>query len=93
MIGDQCKIFIWNCRGTAGKEFLRVCNNYIRMKKPGPRKLGKKFSLLGFDGYECTVTMSYAGGIAMAWKEEKVIIDIVNKDFQFLHAKVVKSGT
>lgn len=63
------------------------------MKKPDPRKLGKKFSLLGFDVYEYTVTMSYAGGIAMAWKEEKVIIDIVNKDFQFLHAKVVKSGT
>lgn len=88
----QIKIMLWNCCGAGNNAFVHVFNHYIRENQPTmliimktriePGILCKKFSQLGFDGYEHMENTGFeGGGIAIRWKKEKIQIRFLQKTF------------
>lgn len=53
-----------------------------------PSKLEETFRLLGFHGYTFSPTRGFVGGIAVAWKTDKVAVQVDINDFQFLFLHV-----
>ncbi|WJX12066.1 hypothetical protein P8452_02605 [Trifolium repens] len=53
-----------------------------------PNKLRRTFELLGFDDFVATEVRGYAGGIVVAWKRNKITVDVCKKGFQYIHLRV-----
>lgn len=52
--------------------------------RQNPTRLERTFQLLGFDGFVFIELFGFACGIIMAWKTEKVDIQVILKNFQFM---------
>jgi hypothetical protein len=53
-----------------------------------PRKLQRSIQLLGYDEFAATEVHGYAGGIMVGWKRDNITVDVVSKNFQFMHLRV-----
>lgn len=96
------RIMIWNYRGEASKAFQRVCKQLVKENNPyivvivetrmEPHKLEKTFILLGFNILVRSEVRGFSGGISMAWKSNRVKVDVLQKYFKFLHTKIKFEG-
>lgn len=102
MINTTNSVFVWNCRGAASQVFYRFLKQYLDIHNPDivviletrvdPARLQRTLGLLGFDGYDFCNVQGYAGGIRVAWKRHNIRIDVLRKEFQFMHLQVISQG-
>lgn len=96
---DLNKILIWNCRGAASPDLFRNCKQFVDVHCPevfaiietrcNPLRTQNTFRRLGYDGFSFSENRGYAGGIAVGWKTDLVLMVEDRNDFQFLHFNVV----
>lgn len=88
------RIMLWNCRGAASRACRRVCKNYLQNTHPdvvvametqtNPFYLEKTFKMLGFDKLIGSEVRVFSGGIAMAWKSDKLKVEVMKIHFRFM---------
>jgi exonuclease III len=60
----------------------------IQETRCDPEKLRKTSSLLGFDGFLATDVHGYAGGIMVGWKDVNMKIQLISRNFQYMHLEI-----
>lgn len=93
-------IFTWNCRGASGRGFTAAARNFMEKYKPSivgfletrcsSSLAANKLKNLGYDQICCTDSQGYAGGIWVGWKSGQLDINILVRDFQFIHMRIVE---
>lgn len=88
---DDCRIFLWNCRGVASPDFFRFCKKYMDGSHPyicvvmelrvDALRLKRTFRLLGFDEFHFSNVRGFSEGIVVAWL-------VLNIHFQFIHLQI-----
>ncbi|XP_058752916.1 uncharacterized protein LOC131626114 [Vicia villosa] len=97
-MNTHIKLLVWNCRGAASKAFYRYSKQYMDLYKhdlyvvietrSDPSKLTKPMKRLGFDDCISMKNVGYSGGICVAWKADKMVVNLLHKETQFIHCRI-----
>ena len=105
MSGNQIglNVLTWNCRGVLNPCFRRALHDLLQINNPGililtetrlsgPRAvdLAKSFP---FDGFLCSQTIGFSGGIWILWKTDVVEITHLCSTEQEIHTSVKVFGS
>ena len=95
---NDCRIFLWNCRGAGSPDFFRFCKQYLDGSHPDicvimelrvdASRLKRTFNMLGFDEFHFSNTRGFSGGIVVAWRSDRVQGTVLTIHFQFIHLQI-----
>jgi exonuclease III len=91
-------ILTWNCRGVLNPCFRKALLDTLQINNPeililtetrlGGDRAAELARSFPFDGFLCTNTIGFAGGIWILWKTEAVEVDHLCSTEQEIHASV-----
>ena len=92
---------VWNCNGTASREFLRTSKEVLKKYKPdlvglvetkiSGFKADQVCRKLGLDSWSRVKAVGYSGAICVLWKDS-IKVEVLRTHPQFIHLEVQVHG-